>query len=211
MLTNPHETEMVRSLGVRIGPAAAAAIANPGAGHGRRGGRRGAESPAAAAAPSPPCSAARRRHRSAGAAPSGPTWTPGALARLEAIPEMVRPMARAGIEMVARENGPPADRRGRARRGAVALRDVDPVEAARSRSRGALAARRRRGSQRGLRAPLRRLLEPHLPLQPRLRALLPRRRPRQGRDPGLRRPQRAGAPSSATGWSTRSPPSRPSA
>ena len=30
MLTNQHETDMVRSLGVRIGPAAAAAIANPG-------------------------------------------------------------------------------------------------------------------------------------------------------------------------------------
>src|SRR6188508_1381844 len=30
MLTNRHETDMVRSLGVRIGPAAAAAIASPG-------------------------------------------------------------------------------------------------------------------------------------------------------------------------------------
>ena len=34
-----------------------------------------------------------------------PAWTAEALARLEAIPEMVRPMARAGIEMVARESG----------------------------------------------------------------------------------------------------------
>jgi hypothetical protein len=33
------------------------------------------------------------------------TWTPQALARLEAIPELVRPMARAGIESVARESG----------------------------------------------------------------------------------------------------------
>ncbi|HBL31411.1 MAG TPA: protochlorophyllide oxidoreductase [Acidobacteria bacterium] len=41
----------------------------------------------------------------AAAVPEGPEWTPGALTRLEAIPEMVRPMARAGIEMVARENG----------------------------------------------------------------------------------------------------------
>jgi hypothetical protein len=41
----------------------------------------------------------------AAAAPSGPEWTPGALARLESIPEMVRPMARVGIEMVARDNG----------------------------------------------------------------------------------------------------------
>jgi hypothetical protein len=36
---------------------------------------------------------------------AGPEWTAGALSRLESIPEMVRPMARAGIEMVARENG----------------------------------------------------------------------------------------------------------
>jgi hypothetical protein len=44
----------------------------------------------------------------AGQAPaneSGPSWTAEALARLDAIPEMVRPMARAGIEMVAREQG----------------------------------------------------------------------------------------------------------
>ena len=33
------------------------------------------------------------------------SWTPGALARLESIPEMVRPMAKAGIEMVAKESG----------------------------------------------------------------------------------------------------------
>jgi hypothetical protein len=39
------------------------------------------------------------------AATAGPQWTDGALARLDAIPEMVRPMARAGIEMVAREQG----------------------------------------------------------------------------------------------------------
>jgi hypothetical protein len=98
MLTNQHETDMVRSLGVRIGPAAAAAIANPG-------------QPAAAAGEQP---AAGRCPFSAmlggttqpeAAAPSGPEWTPGALERLEGIPEMVRPMARAGIEMVARENG----------------------------------------------------------------------------------------------------------
>jgi hypothetical protein len=98
MLTNQHETDMVRSLGVRIGPAAAAAIANPGA-------------PVAAAGEQ---TAASRCPFSAmvggttqveAATPSGPEWTPGALARLESIPEMVRPMARAGIEMVARENG----------------------------------------------------------------------------------------------------------
>ena len=97
MLTNRHETDMVRSLGVRIGPAAAAAIANPG---------MAASGEAAASAGRCPFSAMLGgAAQPETAAPSGPEWTPGALARLESIPEMVRPMARAGIEMVARENG----------------------------------------------------------------------------------------------------------
>ena len=61
-------------------------------------------------------------------------------------------------------------------RGEVAFRDVIDRE-----------------RRRGFRAPLRRLLEPHLPLQPRLRALLPRRR-REAlgrRRSGLLRPERA--------------------
>ena len=99
MLTNKHETDMVRSLGVRIGPAAAAAIANPG---------MAASSDTAAAAPAGKCpfSAMLGGALPAGSEkPSGPAWTAGALARLEAIPEMVRPMAKAGIEMVASEKG----------------------------------------------------------------------------------------------------------
>ncbi len=100
MLTNKHETDMVRSLGVRIGPAAAAAIANPGM----------AAVPAEAPAGRCPFSAmlggtTQPSEAQAMVVPSGPEWTAGALARLEAIPEMVRPMARAGIEMVAREEG----------------------------------------------------------------------------------------------------------
>jgi len=100
MLTNQHETDMVRSLGVRIGPAAAAAIANPGmaASTGVSG------EPAASRCPFSAMLGGATQPEAA-AAPSGPEWTPGALARLESIPEMVRPMARAGIEMVARENG----------------------------------------------------------------------------------------------------------
>jgi hypothetical protein len=95
MLTNQHETDMVRSLGVRIGPAAAAAIANPGT--------VAAGEPAASRCPFSAMLGGATQPEAA--APSGPEWTPGALARLESIPEMVRPMARAGIEMVARENG----------------------------------------------------------------------------------------------------------
>lgn len=95
MLTNQHETDMVRSLGVRIGPAAAAAIANPGM--------------AASATSTGKCPFSAMlggtTQPEAAAVPSGPEWTAGALERLESIPEMVRPMARAGIEMVAKENG----------------------------------------------------------------------------------------------------------
>ena len=103
MLTNQHETDMVRSLGVRIGPAAAAAIANPGMAVATSG-----EQPAAGSRC--PFSAmlggtTQPHTEMETATPSGPEWTPGALERLESIPEMVRPMARAGIEMVARENG----------------------------------------------------------------------------------------------------------
>ena len=104
MLTNQHETDMVRSLGVRIGPAAAA-IANPG--------MAASATPEASGATSTgrcPFSAmlggtTQPHTEMKTAAPSGPEWPPGALARLETIPEMVRPMARAGIEMVAKENG----------------------------------------------------------------------------------------------------------
>jgi hypothetical protein len=104
MLTNQHETDMVRSLGVRIGPAAAAAIANPG--------MAASGSPEASASTGSRCpfsamlgGTTQPESTREASAPSGPEWTAGALERLESIPEMVRPMARAGIEMVARENG----------------------------------------------------------------------------------------------------------
>jgi hypothetical protein len=87
MLTNAQETQMVRSLGVRIGPQAAA-----GATAGEAAGASG-KCPFSAMLPPKTAEVA------------SPAWTAEALARLEAIPEMVRPMARAGIEMVAKENG----------------------------------------------------------------------------------------------------------
>ncbi len=37
--------------------------------------------------------------------PTGPAWTPAALERLERIPSFVRPMAKMGIESFAKENG----------------------------------------------------------------------------------------------------------
>jgi hypothetical protein len=93
MLTNPFETQMVQSLGVRIGPEAAAtgekteasskcpfAGMIPGLGDAAK---NAAEDPGTAAVP----------------------WTTQAEARLEAIPSFVRPMARTGIDRYARERG----------------------------------------------------------------------------------------------------------
>lgn len=113
MLTNAQETQMVRSLGVRIGPAAARAVAVPG----DAGAAGTAKCPFSAM-----LGGAATAADTAGPAPtaSGPTWTREALARLEAIPEMVRPMARAGIELVAREQG-------------VEVIDVAALDAARER------------------------------------------------------------------------------
>jgi hypothetical protein len=101
MLTNALETEMVRSLGVRIGPAVGEGAA--------------AGSPAASAAPAAagpdaasrcPFSGVVREMEQARPA-AGPVWTPAALSRLENIPDFVRPMARQGIEHYAASNGYP--------------------------------------------------------------------------------------------------------
>ena len=83
MLTNPLETQMVQSLGVQIGP----------------GGEK-TESKCPFSAMLPGASAEPA---------SGPSpemqWSGQALERLSRVPEFVRPMARAGIERFARENG----------------------------------------------------------------------------------------------------------
>ena len=87
MLTNAYETQVVQSLGVRIGPAQASAEA-------------GTKCPFAGMIPA------------TDSAPAGPPgepipvrWTAAAEARLANIPEFVRPMARTGIERFARERG----------------------------------------------------------------------------------------------------------
>jgi hypothetical protein len=91
MLTNAYETQVVQSLGVRIGPESdAAASAKSGSG-----------CPFSAMIPG-------AERVTAGTDASGPIpvrWTPAAEARLAKIPEFVRPMARTGIERFARENG----------------------------------------------------------------------------------------------------------
>jgi hypothetical protein len=91
MLTNAYETQVVQSLGVRIGPAEAAA---------------GAASAAAKAEGKCPFSGMIPGTDEARPGEPVPVrWTSAAEARLANIPEFVRPMARTGIEKFAREKG----------------------------------------------------------------------------------------------------------
>jgi Proto-chlorophyllide reductase 57 kD subunit len=88
MLTNAFETQMVSSLGVKVGPASAS-------------------EPAGAEAQAPRCPFAGMVAGATEAAvePAGIRWTAEAEARMESVPSFVRPMARSGIEKFAEENG----------------------------------------------------------------------------------------------------------
>jgi hypothetical protein len=90
MLTNAYETQVVQSLGVRIGPEAGAPKA-PGA---------GCPFTAMIATDS-----SDSTERPAVEGPAPVRWTAAAEARLANIPAFVRPMAKTGIERFAREKG----------------------------------------------------------------------------------------------------------
>ena len=80
MLTNPHETQLVQSLGVQIGPGEAAKAE-------------------AGGCPFSGMLSETAEQR------DEVSWTAEALERLEKIPEFVRPMAKQGIEHYAVSNG----------------------------------------------------------------------------------------------------------
>jgi len=99
MLTNAYETQMVQSLGVRIGPDAGTTAPKPAS---------------ASAETSTSCPFAGMMADGASTAEVGPAsmvkpvevrWTAAAEARLANIPAFVRPMARTGIERFAAERG----------------------------------------------------------------------------------------------------------
>jgi hypothetical protein len=102
MLTNAYETQVVQSLGVRIGPQVDAAT-------GRLRAVGASASPAEASAEGGgkcPFSAMIPGTDAVRPGESIPVrWTAAAEARLANIPEFVRPMARTGIEKFAREKG----------------------------------------------------------------------------------------------------------
>jgi Proto-chlorophyllide reductase 57 kD subunit len=128
MLTNAYETQVVQSLGVRIGPdrlraeGASAVAEAPADRRSFSGGwSAGRAEPSAEAGGRCPFSAMIPTTEGPGAAERPPTgvavrpaeasepvavrWTAAAEARLEKVPEFVRPMARTGIERFARERG----------------------------------------------------------------------------------------------------------
>ena len=104
MLTNAYETQVVQSLGVRIGPESdGKAVSTSGTGCPFTGmiPGIGESRPDQAGAPD-------GRTLRGGVEAGEPTpvrWTAAAEARLANIPEFVRPMARTGIERFARERG----------------------------------------------------------------------------------------------------------
>ena len=101
MLTNAYETQVVQSLGVRIGPSTplgAGPTGTSAAGTSASGcpfsGMIGAE-------------AQGSEQQKQVSAPVAIRWTAAAESRLANIPAFVRPMARTGIEQFARERGAP--------------------------------------------------------------------------------------------------------
>jgi len=89
MLTNAYETQVVQSLGVRIGPAEASA-----------------EAGTTGSCPFPAMIPGNEQQQpNQTGEPIPVRWTAAAEARLANIPAFVRPMARTGIERFARERG----------------------------------------------------------------------------------------------------------
>ena len=90
MLTNAYEAQVVQSLGVKIGPQAAAGAPST----------SGGSCPFTAMIPGN-----GEVQPSQAGEPIPVQWTAAAEARLANIPEFVRPMAKTGIETFARERG----------------------------------------------------------------------------------------------------------
>jgi hypothetical protein len=94
MLTNAYETQVVQSLGVRIGPEASGEV-----------GRLRADGASASCPFSAMIPGSAEARSGQASEPDAVRWTAAAEARLANIPEFVRPMARTGIERFARERG----------------------------------------------------------------------------------------------------------
>jgi hypothetical protein len=96
MLTNAYETQVVQSLGVRIGPDGDQKASTSGS---------ACPFPAMIPGPGPRAFDVAQGNPVSAGEPIPVRWTAAAEARLSNIPEFVRPMARTGIERFARERG----------------------------------------------------------------------------------------------------------
>jgi DNA-directed RNA polymerase subunit RPC12/RpoP len=114
MLTNPFETQMVRSLGVKVGGAPVPAepfehlrgtMANPRADVFGEGAVAGEAEATATSGGSCPFAAMLNEETPLAAHVA---WTPEAEARIERIPSFIRPMAKKAIERFAEGKGYPA-------------------------------------------------------------------------------------------------------
>ena len=100
MLTNPFETQLVSSLGVKVQPAAGASTSSAQA---ASAGSAQAEATASTGSKCP--FAGMIGGQAMAENTNGVRWTAEAEARMESIPSFVRPMARTGIEKFAEESG----------------------------------------------------------------------------------------------------------
>jgi Proto-chlorophyllide reductase 57 kD subunit len=102
MLTNAYETQIVQSLGVRIGP-----VNGANASSASTSSAAGAGCPFAGMIPGVEAATegADQARSLEAKEPTPVRWTAAAEARLAKVPEFVRPMARTGIERFAREKG----------------------------------------------------------------------------------------------------------
>jgi hypothetical protein len=108
MLTNPFETQMVKSLGVKVGGASGPAQPFEHITSSMAGARADAfegDVPAATEATGRGCPFGAMINEAAGEAEVSVTWSPEAAARVERIPSFIRPMARKAIERFAEAQG----------------------------------------------------------------------------------------------------------
>lgn len=101
MLTNAFETQMVKSLGVKIG----GRTTPPTPFEHLRASMAGARSDAFAEETPAGCPFAAMLSEGAAATPAGVAWSPEAEARIARIPDFIRPMARRAIERYAEGKG----------------------------------------------------------------------------------------------------------
>ena len=106
MLTNPFETQMVKSLGVKVGGGASPPVPFEhlrGAMANARADAFETTTESTPAAQGPGCPFAAMVNE--GTAPAHVTWTAEAEARVERVPEFIRAMARRAIERFAEDRG----------------------------------------------------------------------------------------------------------